>query len=395
MQRSTKIVATLGPSSSDATTLERMFLAGVDVVRLNFSHGTAEDHEKRAELVRECCRKVDRAVGIMCDLQGPKIRVGDIEARSLNAAQDRSPPAPAARGRRSLTAASARREEGRHHLLDDRLISFASCAPPQPTSSPRDRAALTSHRINIPGRKLSTPALTPKDRRDLAAGVKMGVDYVALSFVREAADVEALKRAMRRLKADIPIIAKIEKPQAVENLDAIIEHADGIMVARGDLGVELPGGCPDPAEAHDPCRAARGKAGHHRHPDARVDDSASAPHSRRGLGRGQRDLRRDRRGDALRGDRDRRLPGRSGADDGAHHRARGGARRTGCFHRGGRGRIAVGAGGGRGSGEQRSAQARPPSRCSPRAGAPRAWWPSSARSLQSTRSRPRRASGSA
>jgi pyruvate kinase len=251
--RRAKIVATLGPASRSEAMLLRLIRAGLDVARLNFSHGTAAEHAKTSKLVRRIAGEEGRTVAILLDLQGPKLRVGEI-AGTLTLKRG----AQITLTTRAVTTSAGARavaipvtyrplprdvKKGDTILLDDGLIQLRVLRTTATDVVCRviEGGPLTSHKgINIPGRKLSTPALTSKDRRDLAAGVKMGVDYVALSFVREAADIESLKRAMRRLKADIPIIAKIEKPQAVENLDAILEHADGIMVARGDLGVELP-----------------------------------------------------------------------------------------------------------------------------------------------------------
>ncbi len=256
--RRAKIVATIGPASRSEAMLLRLIRAGLDVARLNFSHGTAEEHARTATLVRRLAKAEGRTVAILQDLQGPKIRVGEIDGtltlkRGAQVTLTTRSLAPTPESRRAALRAGIipvtyRRllrdvKKGDTILLDDGLIQLRvlSTTTTEVVCRVIEGGPLTSHKgINIPGRKLSTPALTPKDRRDLAAGVKMGVDYVALSFVREAADIEVLKRALRRLKADIPIIAKIEKPQAVENLDAILEHADGIMVARGDLGVELP-----------------------------------------------------------------------------------------------------------------------------------------------------------
>ncbi len=258
--RRAKIVATLGPASRSEAMLLRLIRAGLDVVRLNFSHGTAAEHAETAKLVRRLAKAEGRTVAILQDLQGPKLRVGEITgtlALKRGAEVTLTIRAGARRRRQDRVTGSHGAlvipityrplprdvKKGDTILLDDGLIQLRVVRTTATDVVCRviEGGPLTSHKgINIPGRKLSTPALTPKDHRDLAAGVKMGVDYVALSFVREAADVEALKRALRRHKADIPVIAKLEKPQAVENLDAIIEHADGIMVARGDLGVELP-----------------------------------------------------------------------------------------------------------------------------------------------------------
>jgi pyruvate kinase len=265
--RRAKIVATLGPASRDERMVRKLIRAGLDVARLNFSHGTAAEHADTAALVRRIAREEGRTVAILLDLQGPKLRVGQIAGTltlkrgteiTLTTRAVKTASASRSAGDGSGAASARERavsipvtyrslprdvQKGDAILLDDGIIQLRVLRTTATDVVCRvlEGGSLTSHKgINIPGRKLSTPALTPKDRRDLSAGVKMGVDYVALSFVREAADIESLRRALRRHKADIPVIAKLEKPQAVENLDAIIEQADGIMVARGDLGVELP-----------------------------------------------------------------------------------------------------------------------------------------------------------
>jgi len=249
-RRRAKIVCTIGPASRSETVLRRLIRAGMDVARLNFSHGTQADHAASASALRRLAAEEGRTVALLQDLQGPKLRVGAIPG----------PPLMLRRGRPfTLTtrAGIAEPEElsvsyrnlprdvrpGDTILIDDGLIRLEVERIDGREVFCRIRAggAVTSHKgVNIPGRKLSTPSLTAKDRADLAFGLELGVDFVALSFVREARDVHALRRLLRRLDADTPVIAKLEKPQAVENLDAILAAADGIMVARGDLGVELP-----------------------------------------------------------------------------------------------------------------------------------------------------------
>ncbi|MGZ5582410.1 MAG: pyruvate kinase, partial [Usitatibacter sp.] len=195
MQRSTKIVATLGPSSSDAAVLERMFLAGVDVVRLNFSHGSAADHIGRAELVRDTCRKVGRTVGIMADLQGPKIRVGDLEepmrletgghvtvvgAEELDGHKDVLPVSPAILGEVL--------KPGHDVLIDDgRLrLQVESVEGGRVTCAVITGGTVTAHKgVNVPGVPIPIPSLTRKDLEDLDFALhELDVDYVALSFVR-------------------------------------------------------------------------------------------------------------------------------------------------------------------------------------------------------------------
>jgi len=250
MQRSTKIVATLGPSSSDAATLERMFLAGVDVVRLNFSHGSAEDHFKRAELVRETCRKVDRAVGIMADLQGPKIRVGkfkdgkvDLKAGAafvLDAALEE----PGDAGRVGLDYKDLPRDvkPGDVLLLDDGkiVLDVAAVRGAQIHTVTRHGGWLSNNKgINRQGGGLTAPALTPKDIDDIRHAAKMKVDYLAVSFPKSGADMYMARELLRAAGGTAMLIAKIERAEAIPALADIMHACDGIMVARGDLAVEV------------------------------------------------------------------------------------------------------------------------------------------------------------
>jgi pyruvate kinase len=250
MQRSTKIVATLGPASSDAAVLERMFLAGVDVVRLNFSHGTAADHEARAELVRETCRRVDRAVGIMADLQGPKIRVGkfrdgkvDLKSGAafvLDAALD-GPGDVASVG---LDYKELPRDvrAGDMLLLDDGklVLEVGSVRGAQIHTVVRQGGWLSNNKgINRQGGGLTAPALTPKDIDDIRTAARMNVDYVAVSFPKSGADMYMARELLRAAGGKAMLIAKIERAEAIPALEDIMQACDGIMVARGDLAVEV------------------------------------------------------------------------------------------------------------------------------------------------------------
>ncbi len=250
MKRS-KILCTIGPASANHDTLVSMVDAGMDAVRLNFSHGTWDDHRRAVELVRRVAAETGRPLPVLQDLQGPKIRVGTLPAEGVELVQGSTVvlvpgDTLGTGGEIPVTYEALARELGRGHrvLMDDGLLEL------EVTEVSGERVVcrvitggrLTSHKgVNMPAAGLSVPSLTPKDRRDLEAGLDMGVDMVALSFVRSPADVLELRRVMEGLGAgDTPIIAKIEKPQAVEHLPGIIEVAEGIMVARGDLGVELP-----------------------------------------------------------------------------------------------------------------------------------------------------------
>ncbi len=247
----TKIVATIGPASRSPENLERLITTGVDVVRLNFSHGEHEDHLAVIRSTREISARLDRSVAILQDLCGPKIRTGKLQGGA---------PIELVKGER-ITITTDESVEG-----TPRLISTTYDPLPQDVR-PGDRILLDDGNLelrvvraagsevaceivvggwlkpakgmNLPGVKLSTPALTEKDKRDLAFGVHHGVDFVALSFVRQAQDVLEAKDLIRSLGGSAPLIAKIEKREAIDDLPSILEATDGVMVARGDLGVEL------------------------------------------------------------------------------------------------------------------------------------------------------------
>jgi len=250
--RRTKIVATIGPASRERPVLERLARAGIDVVRLNFSHGEPEEHLQVMRMVREISGQLDRPIAVLQDLAGPKIRTGRLRGGQ---------PALLVAGAR-IVITTDESVEG-----DDSIISTTYDALPRDVR-PGDRILLDDGNLelrvirvvddqvecevvhggllrpnkgmNLPGVKISAPALTEKDQRDLAFGIKHGVDYVAVSFVRQASDVDQVRSAIAALGGTAPVIAKIEKREAVDDLNAIVAAADGVMVARGDLGVELP-----------------------------------------------------------------------------------------------------------------------------------------------------------
>ena len=249
LQRSTKIVATLGPASSDAAVLERMFLAGVDVVRLNFSHGTAADHIKRAELVRETCRKVGRAVGIMADLQGPKIRVGKFRDGKilLKTGDPFVLDASVTMGdgaRVGLDYKELPRDvkAGDVLLLDDGklVLDVVSVQGSEIRTVTRHGGVLSNNKgINRQGGGLTAPALTPKDIDDIRTAAEMKVDYLAVSFPKSGADMYMARELLRAAGGHAMLIAKIERAEAIPALEDIMHACDGIMVARGDLAVEV------------------------------------------------------------------------------------------------------------------------------------------------------------
>lgn len=255
MRRRVKIVATLGPASDGEAVLERLFLAGVNVARLNFSHGTHEQHAARIAAIRKVAARLGLAIGILQDLQGPKIRVGNLpvplqlekgQTVRLYAAQD----APPDKGGQAIPVdfrelfASVR--TGDRLLLDDGRLTLEVDSVKGRVLSAEVIVGglLTSHKgINLPGVRLRVSGFTPKDEADLEFGIAQGVDAVAVSFVRSAEDVNQVRAAMRRFSADKPLpllIAKLERPEALDNLSSILDVVDGVMIARGDLGVEMP-----------------------------------------------------------------------------------------------------------------------------------------------------------
>jgi pyruvate kinase len=247
--RRTKIVATVGPSSRSPQMLEKLVRAGVNVFRLNFSHGTHEEHFDVIRSVREIAARLHRPIALLQDLSGPKIRIGRVRDGAVlrNGARLTITTDTTVEGSAELvstTYAALPRDvkAGDRVLLDDGNLELrvVGTAGERVECEVVDGGPLRSNKgINLPGVALSTPALTEKDRRDLAFGIQHRVDFVALSFVRQAQDVLEAKRLLRSLGAETPVIAKIEKPQALDNLDAILAAADGVMVARGDLGVEV------------------------------------------------------------------------------------------------------------------------------------------------------------
>ncbi len=246
----TKIVATIGPASNSPEMLHKLVAAGINVARLNFSHGNYETHSEAIRNIRSVARTLNRSVGILLDLQGPKIRVGKLEngepvrlKRNAAFAITSTPMA----GTAQMVSTTYQNlhsdvQPGDTILLDDGLIRLVVESKTRDTVNCKviHGGMLNENKgINLPGVKVSAPSLTDKDIRDVNFGIKNGVDFFALSFVRRAEDLDMIKAIMKRQGVNIPVIAKIEKPEAVDNLEAIMDTADGIMVARGDLGVEM------------------------------------------------------------------------------------------------------------------------------------------------------------
>ena len=242
----TKIVCTLGPASASREVLTGLVQTGMNVARINFSHGTHEQHAATIKLLREIAAELDRPVAILGDLQGPRIRIGDLPAPiQLDTGRDvMLGPEDVATADIEVPVTYDRLAEDLHVgdriLIDDGLLELIVTDVKKPHVRARvvHGGPLRSHKgMNFPGVLVSAPSLTDKDRADVAFAVEQDLDYLALSFVRRAVDVEELRKLLPK---GLLIIAKIEKDSALENIESILRAADGVMVARGDLGVELP-----------------------------------------------------------------------------------------------------------------------------------------------------------
>jgi pyruvate kinase len=245
--RQAKIVATLGPSSTDAATIRSLFEAGADVFRLNFSHGTHAQHRERFDNVRAAERDAARPIAVLADLQGPKLRIGALQGGPVVLEQGAMfrldlDPAPGDMRRAPLPHPEifAALRPGTHLLLDDGKLRLevVECGAGHADTRVLAGGALSERKgVNVPSVVLPLSALTAKDRADLDFALSLGVDWIALSFVQRAADVREVKDIVA---GRARVLAKIEKPAALDVLDEIIEAADALMVARGDLGVEVP-----------------------------------------------------------------------------------------------------------------------------------------------------------
>ena len=251
--RKAKIVCTIGPASNSEAVLRDLMRAGMDVARLNFSHGTHEEHARTIDRLRKVAEKEGRSICILQDLQGPKIRTGRLKYRTPIALKKGSKLTITPRdiaGTATLISTTFKSlaqevDPGERVLLADGLIELRVLAVKSDDVECEviNGGMLGEHKgINLPGTVVNVPSLTEKDEKDLEFGLKHGVDLVAVSFIRTADDVRLVKRLIRVHNADALVIAKLEKPQAVDpqNLEEILDVADGVMVARGDLGVEMP-----------------------------------------------------------------------------------------------------------------------------------------------------------
>jgi len=248
--RHSKIVCTLGPATNSPRMIRRLIEAGMDVARLNFSHGTHETHVQSIAMVHAAAAELGKTVGILADLQGPKIRTGALAGGgtvTLRSGQQFIITTAKILGdstRVNTTFRPLPREvkSADRILLSDGLIELRveTIRGPEVICRVVNGGLLGEHKgINLPGVKLRVPALTPKDREDLRFALAHNVDFIAASFVRRPEDVLLAKALIRRAKKDTPVIAKLEKPEAIENLEGILRVSDGVMVARGDLGVEM------------------------------------------------------------------------------------------------------------------------------------------------------------
>ena len=246
----TKIVATIGPASNSREVIKQLIKAGMSVARLNFSHGSYEDHAKTISLLRSVSKELDMAVTILQDLQGPKIRVGNLPGGTIELQEGKVvtviPISDFTNQENTIAidypflAEEAQPEA--QILLDDGLLELKIEKIVGEAVHCRviEGGILKSRKgVNLPSLNLRLPSLTDKDKQDLEFGISQGIDWLSLSFVRKAEDIQTLKEILAAKGVDIPVIAKIEKPQAVDNLTEIINECDGLMVARGDLGVEM------------------------------------------------------------------------------------------------------------------------------------------------------------
>ncbi|NLJ77215.1 MAG: pyruvate kinase, partial [Peptococcaceae bacterium] len=248
--RRTKIVCTIGPASENANTLKELMLAGMNVARLNFSHGTHEEHKRKIVAIRQAAEESGKHVAIMLDTRGPEIRLGHFKEESVQLVQgDRvtltTEPIEGDKNRIPINYAGLPGDvhKGDTILVADGLIALQvlSSSDTEIQCLIMNGGELTSRKgVNVPNVAIGLPSITDKDIQDIVFGVEHKLDFIAASFIRRAADVLAIRRIVEEAGGSLDIISKIESRKAVNNLDEIIKVSDGIMVARGDLGVEIP-----------------------------------------------------------------------------------------------------------------------------------------------------------
>ena len=332
----TKIVATIGPASESPEMLERLIRAGLNIARLNFSHGDFAGHAERIARIRAAEKATGRRVAIMADLPGPKMRVGKIEPEPIQllAGESFTLTSEDIVGNAQRVSMSFERlpkvvKPGDRLFLNDGLVQLVveRVAGNDVQCKVAVGGELRSRKgLNLPGIDLGISAFTDHDRACLEFALENGVDAVSQSFVETAADIEAVRAAAKAIGKQPFIIAKIERADALKHFDEILKAADGIMVARGDLGVEVPveRDCRDPEAAHRPGQPCR-QAGHHRHADARIHDHQPSAHAGRVHGCGQRHPGRHRLHHALGRVGDGQVSGGGGGDAGEDRRLHRGA----------------------------------------------------------------------
>jgi pyruvate kinase len=248
--RRAKVVCTLGPAASTPERLEKLIEAGMDIARFNMSHGSHADHEQRYHDVRQAAKLFGRSLGVLADLQGPKIRLGkftdgsvELETGALFTITTDPVPGDAEKCSTTYAGLPSDVNEGDTVLIDDGRLTLEVeqvQGPDVVTRVVLGGRVSDNKGINLPGTVVGVPAMSEKDAEDLRWALRIGVDIIALSFVRSPDDIRDVHKIMDEEGVRLPVIAKLEKPQAVENLEAVIDAFDGVMVARGDLGVELP-----------------------------------------------------------------------------------------------------------------------------------------------------------
>ncbi|MGA4842597.1 pyruvate kinase [Streptomyces sp. G45] len=249
--RRAKIVCTLGPATDSYDQIKALVEAGMDVARFNLSHGTYADHEDRYQRVRKAADETGRSVGILADLQGPKIRLGRFHegpvllerGDTFTITVEKDAPGDRHQCGTTYDGLAADVTPGEHILVDDGKVTLqvTNVDGPRVTTTVIEGGMVSDHKgLNLPGVAVSVPALSDKDEADLRWALRTGFDLIALSFVRTGRDIDDVHRIMDEENRRLPVIAKIEKPQAVDNIDDIVAAFDGLMVARGDLGVEMP-----------------------------------------------------------------------------------------------------------------------------------------------------------
>ena len=247
----TKIIATSGPASSSYTVLRKMFVAGLDVVRLNFSHGSHKQHLEQIELVRQINKKYRRHIRIMQDLEGFRIRIGKFKGEKTRLLKNRTTVwltnDEQAQGPKTIPfdykGNLSKFPPGQFIFIDDGnlILKIKSTSEKSIKATVVEGGVLKERKgINIPGAKLEFPSMTEKDKRDIQFGIENGVDFISLSFVRNKKDVLDVAELVKPALPECKIVAKIENREAIKNIDSIIKAADGIMIARGDMGVSLP-----------------------------------------------------------------------------------------------------------------------------------------------------------